>query len=96
MRKNGEQKLAGFIRSSGEQSYIMSRWKSMARKRIAFKCVDCGSDELVKEGVFYKFYNIQTDFDKDRSHRLFLYSAHSLIIFYSYLVLMVIFQYLLN
>ena len=56
MRKIGEQNLAVCIRSSGEQRYIMSRWKSMARKRIAVKCVDCGSDELVKEGVFYKFY----------------------------------------
>ena len=56
MRKIGEQKSTVSIGSNGEHRCNLTRWKSMKRQRIAVKCVDCGSDELVKEGVFYKFY----------------------------------------
>ena len=56
MRKVGEGKLAACIRSYGEQQYEMRKWRRMAKEKIAVKCADCGLDELVKEGVFYKFW----------------------------------------
>ena len=36
----------------------------MARQKVAAKCVDCGSDELVREGVLFRFF-------KDRPFRCF-------------------------